>query len=405
MPVITPPFDKKHATLTDVSTPHVPADINQTVAYNLTNASSTFAGKDVAGHVDATAGMHGWPLGYTTLASHAHVGINDAPNIAQESVAGLSGSLAAKASIAGGTIAGGTVNAAYAFNLSSTSGTFAGVITSTKIGVAASTLYGDGSQMTGVSAAYRRFATKVVAASNSKDTTNADYVCDGAADEVQINAALNASSAAPGGCVLLMDGTYDIDASITIPADNMSLVGMGKCTQLTSTYNGNLILIKDRNGILIQSLYISGSAGLNAQNGIYDNAAAVRADSGIMIINNWIENCGSYGMYLGYDTDPSAGAQDVLIDGNWIKGCGGRAITPGGGASNWIISNNRIENCGTAIWISNANCNNIFVHGNLIIGNTAGIVDVGTNTAITDNTHTTTQAYHFPGGDGGTVVV
>lgn len=57
--------------------------------------------------------------------------------------------------------------------------------------------------------------TLVVAASDS-GITSADYVCDGTADEVQINAALTALRAGDGGTVLLTAGTFNIAAPILI---------------------------------------------------------------------------------------------------------------------------------------------------------------------------------------------
>lgn len=67
-----------------------------------------------------------------------------------------------------------------------------------------------------------REATIVVAASNST-TPSADYICDGTADEVQINAALG-QLAATGGRVILLDGTFVVAAAIVL-VDNCVLEG------------------------------------------------------------------------------------------------------------------------------------------------------------------------------------
>lgn len=53
-----------------------------------------------------------------------------------------------------------------------------------------------------------------------------DYVADGTADEVQINAALAAAGSARDGTVSLSEGTFTLDASLSIPA-NVSLRGNG----------------------------------------------------------------------------------------------------------------------------------------------------------------------------------
>lgn len=76
-----------------------------------------------------------------------------------------------------------------------------------------------------------REATLVVAASDSL-TKSADYRCDGTADEVQIQAAIDALPAS-GGRVLLLDGTFNIAQStnVNIPSDT-TLEGQGDTTIL-----------------------------------------------------------------------------------------------------------------------------------------------------------------------------
>lgn len=75
-------------------------------------------------------------------------------------------------------------------------------------------------------------ATLLVAASNSlaRSKSRADYVCDGVADEVQINAALTRLSSV-GGMIQLLEGTFTIAALIAM-YDNTALVGTGFGTLL-----------------------------------------------------------------------------------------------------------------------------------------------------------------------------
>lgn len=63
-----------------------------------------------------------------------------------------------------------------------------------------------------------RGVTLAVAASNSsaKSKASADYICDGQADDVQIQAAIDALS---GGDVYLFEGTYSTSAKITVSSD------------------------------------------------------------------------------------------------------------------------------------------------------------------------------------------
>ncbi|MBA7641704.1 hypothetical protein ES703_49389 [subsurface metagenome] len=77
-----------------------------------------------------------------------------------------------------------------------------------------------------------RVATLLVAASDALDRTRAqaDYICDGVADDVEINAALLALPAGIQGRVVLSEGTFNIVDSITIPASNITLRGQGRST-------------------------------------------------------------------------------------------------------------------------------------------------------------------------------
>ncbi len=81
-------------------------------------------------------------------------------------------------------------------------------------------------------------ATFVVAASDSLNKEKADYICDGTADEVQIQAAIDALPSG-GGKVLLMEGAYAMNGDISIP-DYVSIVGSGSGTLI------NFDVIQDR---------------------------------------------------------------------------------------------------------------------------------------------------------------
>jgi hypothetical protein len=90
--------------------------------------------------------------------------------------------------------------------------------------------------------------TIVVAATGASAAVKAgaQYVCDGTADDVQINAAL-ADLGATGGTVQLSAGTFTLAATVTIP-DNCVLVGMGRAaTTITGSgaFTGTLITLSD----------------------------------------------------------------------------------------------------------------------------------------------------------------
>lgn len=108
-----------------------------------------------------------------------------------------------------------------------------------------------------------RTATYVVAASDSEHRYEADYRCDGTADDVQINAALNALPAT-GGRVVLLDGTFTIVDPITFPKNKVTLEGQGRSTfidgdGLATAEHG--ISMTDRDDCVIRNLAIQTEDG------------------------------------------------------------------------------------------------------------------------------------------------
>lgn len=65
-----------------------------------------------------------------------------------------------------------------------------------------------------------------------------DYLCDGTADDVEINAAISALPAT-GGEVVLLDGTYNLAATIQINKAGVTLSGNGAATKLVRGFSGN----------------------------------------------------------------------------------------------------------------------------------------------------------------------
>lgn len=75
---------------------------------------------------------------------------------------------------------------------------------------------------------YTRSVTRTVAANDSSadSKAEADYLCDGVNDQVEIQAALD-SLPANGGRVVLLEGTYNIAATIRVEKDSTTLEGQG----------------------------------------------------------------------------------------------------------------------------------------------------------------------------------
>lgn len=96
---------------------------------------------------------------------------------------------------------------------------------------------------------------RLVAASDASAEVKAkaDYVCDGAGDQVEIQAAINAAQLEGGGAVQLSEGTFSIAAPITINGtvteNNPRTIILNGCGQystiLAPTLNTNGILLTD----------------------------------------------------------------------------------------------------------------------------------------------------------------
>src|SRR3990167_1205855 len=107
-------------------------------------------------------------------------------------------------------------------------------------------------------------ATKVVASASSGYA--ADYYTDGTADDVQIQAAIDAVNTSGGGSVYIKVGTYNINAKVTIPS-NITIGGDGFVTILkavncfSNTINmlENSDTINGNSNIIVKDLKIDGN--------------------------------------------------------------------------------------------------------------------------------------------------
>jgi len=119
--------------------------------------------------------------------------------------------------------------------------------------------------MTVPPAPYTRAATRVVASSEALDTVNADYICDGTNDQIEINKAIEDLPPA-GGRVLLTDGTFYLSDSVgAILKNNVTLQGQGLSTRLflTAGVNKSCIVVGDEatalSGIVIRDMVVDGN--------------------------------------------------------------------------------------------------------------------------------------------------
>lgn len=155
-------------------------------------------------------------------------------------------------------------------------------------------------------------------------TPNCQYYCDGDADNVQIQQALDNCNTAGGGIVFLKEGSYDIEATLTVYS-NTTLQGVGwktilevavedecvytvnasnitlkdfaiDCNGYYSTSNVNPVYVGVSSTVLIDHLYVH-----DTQVAIDNSSAAIGGDR---VINMIVQNClvktvTDYGISLG----------------------------------------------------------------------------------------------------------
>ncbi len=217
-------------------------------------------------------------------------------------------------------------------------------------------------------------ATVVIATDGS-----GDYNTDGTDDDVQIQAAID-SLPATGGCIYMKEGTYTITTAITITTNNVSIIGCGRSTIVTTNDDITIFDINGAIGVLIQKIYIYGAGvGTPTNFGMY-----FRGGSTFHIVNEcWVENCGSVVAALFVSSNNSiitncyvvgnvdAGirvlANNYRIISNHVEGGGDNGIEIEG--NNGIISNNTLEDNDGGIVIRG---NGILIMNNVIRDDNSG---------------------------------
>jgi len=111
---------------------------------------------------------------------------------------------------------------------------------------------------------------RVVARDTDPSAQYTEYVCDGTADQVQINAAISDANAAGGGRVIVLDGAYSLTGPIVMK-DNVHLIG-GPATNCvaasTFTTSSGMINCGGISNFIIEGMGIDGRTNNKATNGI-----------------------------------------------------------------------------------------------------------------------------------------
>lgn len=165
-------------------------------------------------------------------------------------------------------------------------------------------------------------ATLLVAASNASAAARAtaSYVCDGTADQVEINAAL-AALPAGGGSVRLSEGTFTLAAPIGTAKANSQLVGSGvDATTLRvvnaggASVNGTMVQLAHASCSL-SFLTVDGNKANNAAQTAMTLVAAFAAD--ILVDTVRITNSPAYGSST---TGANARYMNCIADGCVLQG-------------------------------------------------------------------------------------
>ena len=110
-----------------------------------------------------------------------------------------------------------------------------------------------------------------------------DYLCDGTADHTEINAAITALPAT-GGEIVILDGTYNITATINVNKSNTSIRGNGSSTILKRMSNIDVVKLTSVTKCKIENLQVDGNkTGYTAQNNcIYAYSSSYNTITGVI---------------------------------------------------------------------------------------------------------------------------
>jgi len=176
-----------------------------------------------------------------------------------------------------------------------------------------------------------------VVAPLSPDEREADYFCDGLADQLEIQQAID-SLPSEGGTVSLLYGFFNINATIRVPS-NVALIGEGSYILLDSGANCNLIENASATGnenILIQNLKLGGHKEVQA-----GESTGMKFSN---VIRGAILDCAIEDCYT--DSIQIFRGSYVDIIGNTISGSNRYGIN-GSDLTNSTIIGNNIKNSGT----------------------------------------------------------
>ena len=169
--------------------------------------------------------------------------------------------------------------------------------------------------------------TTTVAASNAPQSVQdaADFVCNGNADQVTINAAIDSISSL-GGTVVLSPGDY-ICTGVIRTRKRVSLVGSGRSTRLVANFDGVAVIVSRSGAEDKMEVAHLAIIGQNRQvGGIFWNITSSAGfdedaqDVANRISDVYISNVRRSGIFLGGTANRSAMVQRVRVLGAGFYG-------------------------------------------------------------------------------------
>jgi hypothetical protein len=178
--------------------------------------------------------------------------------------------------------------------------------------------------------AQARTATAIVAASDAPEKwkVGADYICDGTADDVQIQAAIDTDDD-KNTTVTLSPGTFNLAAAVIV-GYGTRLIGQGQASTIIAVAGSHNAIESKSSGVVdyrvargcLQGFRLDGPGVGGSESGIYlppnadstwtepDTDPAFAADS----VNRWvIEDVHAYGWDIGFNLDALAAPGAVTI--------------------------------------------------------------------------------------------
>jgi parallel beta-helix repeat protein len=231
-----------------------------------------------------------------------------------------------------------------------------------------------------------RTATITIAASNSlqKSKDQADYVCDGTNDEVEIQAAIDALPDS-GGRILLLEGNYLINRqsgklhALRINKSNIQLMGVGQSSilylvngQATADSACRVIEIDSTlSDITIEDLQINGNSTNQTDNtgsaGILGLGTTADSIFNITISNCYVKNCYFDAVCVRY-------GNNVAFQNNVIDSCYEGLLMSYCKRS--IMVNNMVSNCDGEDGLEYSQSLHCQILGNIVINTKQSGIDV-----------------------------